>query len=159
MTSDSRGNADIFSRLGVARVINASGVYTDLGGSIIAPDVWEAMRESNSWYVSMPELLDATGVTLARLVGAEAARVVPGASAAIALGVAACATGMDPAKWQQLPDMTGMPNEVVIQRRQRYKYDRCATLAGARLVEAGDEEGTTGPQIAGLLGPRPWSPG
>ena len=43
--------------------------------------------------------------------------------------------GDDDAKIQQLPDTTGMKNEILIQKRQRYWYDRCLQLAGAKLVE------------------------
>ena len=38
----------------------------------------------------MDELLDAAGARIAALCGAEAARVVPGASAGIALAIGAC---------------------------------------------------------------------
>lgn len=147
-------SSSIVHRLGARPVINACGVYTDLGGSVLSPTVWAAMEESNRCYVSMVELLEGSGRLLAELMGAEAARVTTGASAAIALGTAACITGMDGFKWEQLPDTTGMKNEVVMQRHHRYKYDRCARLAGARLVEAGDDRGTTLEALAATLGPR-----
>jgi L-seryl-tRNA(Ser) seleniumtransferase len=102
----------------------------------------------------MVDLLEKSGRVLAGLVGAEAARVTPGASAAIALGAAACMTGMDGTKWERLPDTTGMKNEVVMQRRHRYKYDRCSRMTGARIVEAGDEIGTTLQQLQAAIGPQ-----
>lgn len=145
---------NIFDRLGARPVINACGIYTDLGGSVLSPTVWAAMEESNRCYVSMVELLERSGHILADLMGAEAARVTTGASAAIALGVAACMTGIEGIKWEQLPDTTGMKNEVVMQRHHRYKYDRCARLPGARLVEAGDDRGTTLEALSTALGPR-----
>lgn len=142
----------VFGRFGLRPVINACGVYTDLGGSVLSPTVWAAMSEVNRSFVSMTELLDRTGAILAAHVGAEAARVTPGASAAIALGTAACMTGMDGKKWEQLPDVTGLKGEFLIQARHRYKYDRCARLAGARLVEVGDSRGTTAAQIEAAIG-------
>ena len=45
--------------------------------------------------------------------------------------------GDDPNKIAQLPNTSGMPNEFVIQRRQRYSYDRCLELAGGVIVPAG----------------------
>ena len=60
------------------------------------------MADVNRSFVSMMDLLDRTGAILAEKVGAEVARVTPGASAAIAMGTAACLTGMDGAKWEQL---------------------------------------------------------
>ena len=145
----------IFGRLGIRPVINACGVYTDLGGSILSPTVWAAMEEVNRSFLSMTDLLDATGRHIAELIGAESARVTPGASSAIAMGTAACMTGMDGAAWERLPDTTGLEkDEVVIQHAHRYKYDRCARMAGARLVEAGDADGTSAEQLGAALGPR-----
>ena len=145
----------VFEHLGICPVINACGVYTDLGGSILSPAVWGAMEEVNRSFVRMTDLLDTTGRRLAQLVGAESARVTPGASSAIALATAACMTGMDGKSWEQLPDTTGLSkDEVVILHAHRYKYDRCARLAGARLVEAGDADGTSPQQLEAVLGPR-----
>ena len=129
--------ASIFAHLGVTPVINACGIYTDLGGSRLSPRVWAAMEEMNRSFVRMPELLDRSGERIAALLGAEAARVTPGAAAAIMLGTAACMAGTDGTKSQRLPDTTGMPNEVLIQRRHRYKYDRQVPMTGARLIEVG----------------------
>jgi L-seryl-tRNA(Ser) seleniumtransferase len=140
--------------LGVRPVVNACGIYTDLGGSRLSPTVWKAMAEVNGRYIDMVELLDRSGVVIADLLGVEAARVTPGASAAIALGVAACMTGGDPARMAQLPDAGDMPNEVILQRGHRYKYARCALLPGARLVEVGAPDRTRPEEIAAAIGPR-----
>ena len=128
MTGPPMPQPSIFHRLGVKPVINACGIYTDLGGSILSPQVWAAMTEVNASFVSLPDLLDRTGELIARLVGAQAARVTPGAAAAIALGVGACMTGGDGEKMERLPDTSGMSGEVVLQRNQRlrWKYTRCA---------------------------------
>ncbi len=143
----------IFERLGTKPVINACGIYTDLGGSVLSPGVWGAMEQANRSFVRMVELLEKSGQILADLMGAEAARVTPGASAAIALGTAACMTGMDGPSWERLPDATGVKNEVIMQRGHRYKYARCARLTGAKIVEAGDADGTTPEQLAAAVGP------
>src|SRR5690242_9071935 len=37
----------VYDALGVRRVINASGIYTDLGGSCLSPAVWAAAAEAN----------------------------------------------------------------------------------------------------------------
>src|SRR6185369_12378958 len=121
----------IFAKLGVKPVINACGIYTDLGGSRLSPTVWAAMEEMNRHFVRMPDLLDQSGRIIAELLGAESARVTPGAAAAIALGTCACMTGMDSAAWERLPDTTGVKNEVLIQRGHRYKYDRQVSMTGA----------------------------
>ena len=140
------------AELGARRVVNARGIYTDLGGSILAPRVWAAMEESNRYFADLPELLERTGDAIARLLGAEAARVTPGAAAAITLGTAACLAGKDPVAIGRLPEAAGLlEDRVVMQARHRYKYDRCVRTAGARLVEAGDGNGTTLDQLDATL--------
>lgn len=151
-----RRSADhsLFARLGVRPVINACGIYTDLGGSRLSPSVWAAASAMNGDFVRMTELLDKTGEHIARLVGAPAARVTPGAAAAIMLGTAAAMAGTDGDNSQRLPDTTGMPNEVLIQAGHRYKYDRQVSMTGARLMELGSQNGTRPDQIEAAIGSR-----
>jgi seryl-tRNA(Sec) selenium transferase len=54
------------------------------------------------------------------------------------LTTAACMAGTDPDKIAQLPDTTGMKNEIVIQTLHRIPYDQALRLAGATLIEIGD---------------------
>src|SRR3954465_1997695 len=119
-----------YGALGVRRVINACGIYTDLGGSCLSPEGWAAGAEGNRRGAPVPELLDAAGARIAELVGAEAARVVPGASAGIALAVGACIARGDGAVGEALPATDAV---VLMQRAHAYKYARCARLAGARV--------------------------
>ncbi len=144
--------SSLFHRLGTKPVINACGFYTDLGGSRLSPGVWAAMAEANQSFVRLTDLLDTSGQHIARLLGAEAARVTPGAAAAIMLGTAACLAGSDGTKSQQLPDTTGMKSEVLIQAGHRYKYDRQVGMTGARLVEVGSANGTRADQFEQALG-------
>ena len=141
----------IFARFGLRPVINACGVYTDLGGSRLTPTVLAGMAEMNGQFVSMPELLDATGARIAELLQAPAARVTPGAAAAIMLATAAAMAGGDGVGGERLPDSTGMRNEVLIQAGHRYKYDRQVLMAGARLVEVGSPNGTRPDQMAAAI--------
>jgi L-seryl-tRNA(Ser) seleniumtransferase len=139
--------------IGVHPVINACGIYTDFGGSRMSPGVWEAMTSLNRHFVRLPELLDRTGDRIATLLGAEAARITPGAAAAIMLGTAACMAGTDGANSALLPDTGDMKNEVLMQAGHRYKYDRQVSMTGARLIEVGDEEGTQAEQLADAINP------
>jgi L-seryl-tRNA(Ser) seleniumtransferase len=145
--------ASVFSQFGVRPVINACGIYTDLGGSILSPSVWAAVEQVNGSFVDMVELLDRSGGRIAELIGVEAARVTPGASAAVALGVGACLTRGDRDRFELLPEAETIPHEVLLQRNHRYKYARCAELAGARLVHVGGEAGTRLDEVAGAIGP------
>src|ERR1044072_9490801 len=40
---------------GVRRVVNACGIYTDLGGSVLSPEVWSAAARANVTWASMDE--------------------------------------------------------------------------------------------------------
>ena len=131
-----------------------AGFIRTLGAAVFSPRVWQAMQEINQSFVRMVDLLDRSGEMLASLLGAEAARVVPGASAAITLGTAACIAERDGHAWEQLPDTSGLRNEVVIQKAHRYKYDRMVRIAGGRLVEVGSENGATLPELQGAFGPQ-----
>jgi D-glucosaminate-6-phosphate ammonia-lyase len=141
----------IFARFGLRPAINACGVYTDLGGSRLTQSVLAGIAEMNSQFVSMPELLDATGQRIAELLDAPAARVTPGAAAAIMLATAAAMAEGDGAKGERLPDSSGMKNEVLIQAGHRYKYDRQVLMAGARLIEVGSQNGTRPDQMVAAI--------
>ncbi|MCY4583520.1 MAG: hypothetical protein OXE50_12115 [Chloroflexi bacterium] len=145
-------NIGVYEKLGVRRVINAWGVSTELGGWSQTENVTRAMEEANLGTVEMRELLQKSGDFIADLLGVEAAFVTSGAAAAQALSVAASMAGSDPDRIAQLPDTAGMKNEVVIQKRNRYMFDRCYTLTGARLVEAGNADGTTEEELDAAIG-------
>ena len=145
----------VFEELGVRPVINCCGIYTDLGGSVLSPSVWAAVAELNNWYVRMTDLLDSTGAMIASLTGAEAARVTPGASAAIALSVAATMTGETGERWEQLPSTHGLKHEVVISAAhlRNYKYAVCARMPGAQLIAAGPTERYDEQAMLAAVGP------
>jgi L-seryl-tRNA(Ser) seleniumtransferase len=105
----------------------------------------------NGHFVRMTELLDKTGARIAERLGVEAARVTPGAAAAIFLGTAACLAGCDGEKSQQLPDTTGMKRIVLIQAGHRYKYDRQVAMTGASLIEVGSKNGTRLDQLEAAI--------
>ena len=132
---NSRAIESVYGLLGVRPVINAAGIYTDLGGSVLSPTVRDAVHEVNGAFASMTELLDRSGERIAELLGVEAARVVPGASAGIALSVGACMTRADGRLMEQLPTTAGMRSLVLMQPGHHYKYDRCARMTGAHIVE------------------------
>lgn len=126
-----------YERLGVKTVINGVGNGTAIGGSIMRPEVVEAMAEASRSYVRLPELLEKAGQRVAELAGVEAAYITAGAAAGVTLSVAACMTGKDNAKVHRLPNTEGMKDEVIIQVMQRNYYELMIRLAGAKLVEIG----------------------
>ena len=133
----------IYKELGATPVINAIGSLTMLGGSTPAPEVKEAMDRADGPYIPLMHLQEKAGEAIAKMVNVPAAYITSGAGSALTLATAAVMAGDDDDKIQQLPDTTGMKNEILIQTRQRYWYDRCLQLAGAKLVELGNAEGTT----------------
>ena len=143
---------DVYADLGIRPIINCQGQRTALGGSLLSADVSHAMEEANRSYAIMSEVMDAGGDYVARLMGVEAAYVTSGCAAALALSAAACMAGNDPEKRGRLPDTTGMKSEIVIEKRQRYGYDRSFTTAGATLVEAGDDDSCSAEQLEAALG-------
>lgn len=143
--------ADIYRRLGLRPVINARGTHTRLGGSIMSPEVVDAMKEASGSYIVLEELQEKASEVIARATGAEAGMVTGGAAAGLILGTAACIAGTDPAKIEQLPDTTGMKSQVVMHRAHRNGYDHSVRAAGAKIVEAGYGHGTIPYQLEAAI--------
>ncbi|MEC9292953.1 MAG: aminotransferase class V-fold PLP-dependent enzyme [Chloroflexota bacterium] len=131
---------EVYKKLGVEPIINAQSWVTALGGSIMRPEVLAAMDEAANAFVDIKKLNRAAGEVVALACGAEQGLVTAGCSAAQVLMVAACMTGQSESNVEQLPDTTGMKNEVVLFKGQRNRYDKAFVTAGAKLVVYGSEE-------------------
>src|ERR1700733_6908964 len=66
----SSADAPIFSRLGIRPVINGVGVVTYLGGSLMPPEVVDAMEQASRHFVPLSELQQKVGARIAELPGA-----------------------------------------------------------------------------------------
>jgi len=141
----------IYKELGLEPIINATGSVTALGGSIVAEEVQEVMNLANDVYIPMTQLEKKVGDQIANILNVPAAYITSGAGSALTLAAAAFMAGKDDDKIQQLPNTDGMPNKILIQKRQRYWYDRCMELSGGKLVEIGDENGTTANQLSDAI--------
>ncbi|MCY3714228.1 MAG: aminotransferase class V-fold PLP-dependent enzyme [Gemmatimonadetes bacterium] len=128
---------NIYERIGVRPIINASGPSTRLSGGILDPEVADAMHEASQYCVDIAELQARASEVIAEITGAEAGYVTSGAAAGLLLGTAACVTGPDPGRMNRLPDTEGMKNEVIISRSQRNFYDHAIRSVGVKLVEVG----------------------
>ena len=146
----------IYEQFGVTPGINARGNQTLLGGSTPPPEVQAAMDEAtSSGYVVFEDMLRKTGEFIAETLGTEQAFVTSGAAAAIALGTAAVLAGDDRSKMGSIPDTSGFDrNELVFQKGHEYGYKRCFTLAGAKLVDVGREDGCTVAEMESGIGPK-----
>jgi len=132
---------DVIRELGVRPCINAAGTYTALTGSLMPPQVVEAIQVASRQYVRLNELQDAVGKRIAELLKCEAAMVSAGCASALSLATAACVAGSDPDRIRRIPETTGMKNEVLVQRTHRVGYDHAIRNAGVKLIEiqTGDE--------------------
>lgn len=129
---------DIYKKLGVKQAISASGPTTLYGGSKLRTEVMEAMNTAATMMVNMDELNKKAGEVIAEHTGAEAGMVCSGSAGGLILQAAAVIAGNDPARMYQLPDTTGMKNEIIIHNIHRFPYDQCYRAAGAKLVGVGD---------------------
>lgn len=149
-----RVSRDFFRELGVRPFINAAGTYTAMTASLMPPEVVEAIAYASRHYVMLDELHDKVGERIASLLRCEAAMVTSGAASALTLGTAAVLTGTDRQKIIDLPDLTHMKSEVIIQKSHRFGYDHAVRNCGIRLVEVetGEEfERAVNPKTAMML--------
>src|ERR1700680_5115234 len=130
---------NVYTRLGVKTVINCRGTWTYLSGSLEFPEVTAAERQASEYFVNMFELQHGASRRLAELTGAEAGMVTSGAAGAMASDAAACMAGGDPKNVWQLPDTTGLKNEVIMMGG-RSAFDNAIRLTGAKLVLADTPE-------------------
>jgi uncharacterized pyridoxal phosphate-dependent enzyme len=124
---------NVYSRLGVKTVINCRGTWTYLSGSLEFPEVRQAQLEASEYFVNMLDLQRAVGRRLSELTGAESGIITSGSAGAMAAATAACMAGSDDKYIWQLPDTTGLKNEVVMVGG-RSAFDSAIRLTGAKLV-------------------------
>src|SRR5499427_10452161 len=148
----STGN--VYEELGVTTVINGEGTMTVLGGSLPRPEVEEVMALGGKHFCSIPDLEVAAGKRIAemlKLPEGYTALVTSGAAAAMQSGLAGILTGSNPKFIEQIPDLTGMKSEVIIQKSHRNAFDHQLRNTGAKLVVVESREDlkkAIGPQTA-----------
>lgn len=135
---------NIYEKFGVSPIINAAGTLTRLGGSVMLPEVRDAMSEAAIALVPIDQLQAVATQVIAEACGSEAGYVTSGAAAGLTLATAACMVGLDIVKMDRLPATDGVKNEVIICRPHRNSYDHAYRAAGATLVEVGMSDRSTG---------------
>ncbi len=131
-------SGDPYQELGVTAVINAEGTMTMLGGSLIRPEVETVMAQAARHFVSIPALEEAAGKRIAQMLKLPegySALVTSGAAGAIQSGLAGILTGDNESFIKQLPDLTGMKSEVIIQKTHRNPFDHQLRGTGVKLIE------------------------
>ena len=141
--------SDLYESIGVRPVINATGPITRYGGSIILPEVREAMVQASKRYVEIDELMEAVGKRLAEITGAEAAMVTSGCAAALTHATSACIAGGNPERIRRLPSQAGLKDEVVAPVTSRNGYDHAIRMLGVKMIEVANEK-----ELRDAIGPR-----
>ncbi len=132
--SGGKSSADVYSRIGVRPVINGVGTVTVLGGSIMPPEVVQAMSDASRHFVPMPELQRKVGARISELLKVPAAMVTCGAASSIAVATAACMAGASPKPLAQLPGVERIRHEVIQQKSHRSGYEHQMRIQGAKIV-------------------------
>ncbi|MCC7282490.1 MAG: aminotransferase class V-fold PLP-dependent enzyme, partial [Acetobacteraceae bacterium] len=141
--------------LGLRPIINVSGTMTHLGASIAVPRAIELAGKIMPEFVEISDLHRLASRSIARLTGAEAGFVTASCAAGITLSVAACMTGADLARIEQLPDPAGMKHRVPIMAGHMISFgapvEQSVRLAGAAVVPFGQATGVKPYQLAAVL--------
>lgn len=145
---------DVYQRLGVKPFINTTATLTINGGSRTLPEVIAAIEQASHFHVNLDELMEKAGARLAELLKVEWGMVTSGAAAALTHATSACIAGADPEKMQQLPDLRGLKNQVIMPKESRNAYDHAVRTLGVEIVEvnsAAELESALGPRTAMIL--------
>ena len=126
---------DFFKELGLRTFINAAGTYTSMTGSLMSNEVTSAISYGATEYVNLDELHDKVGERIAELLHCEYATVSSGAFGAMTIGLAGVMCGMDEKKVAQLPDTTGLKDEVIVQKAHDIGYTHALINTGAKIVQ------------------------
>lgn len=144
-------NPNVYQQFGVRPFINTTATLTINGGSRMLPEVIAAIEQASQFHVNLDELMEKAGEHLSRVLKVEWGLVTSGAAAALMHATAACIAGADPEKMQQLPDLRGLKNQVIMPRESRNVYDHATRSLGVEIIEvnsAAELESAIGPKTA-----------
>jgi len=142
-----------YKDLNIKPFINASGTITTLGGSIMPPEVIDAINVAASAFIDLNELHLKAGEKLAQMIGVPAAFISCGAASGVQLSAAACLTGTDSERIHKLPDTTDMRNEFIISMVDSHTYIHQGIEAvGGKLVRVGSRQSVSATDIIKGIG-------
>jgi L-seryl-tRNA(Ser) seleniumtransferase len=135
-SNSNKEGVDYYQKLGVIPFINAAGTYTTLSASTMPEEVQAAVALAALQPVNLNELQEAAGAYLAKRLRCGGALITSGASAGLTLGTAACVTLGNKAAIGNIPtELSGLKNEVIVQKAHRYDYDHAIRNCGVHFVE------------------------
>ncbi len=124
-----------YQQLGIRPVINAYATVTKYGGSMMPPEVLQAMNEAAGAFVDLAQLQRKVGERIADLTHNEAAYVTPGAAAGVMLAAVASILHHHPDQAMSFPQIAALKNEAIVQRAHRNGYDFGVQQIGMKFVE------------------------
>jgi len=138
-SGSANAHPDYYDKLGVTKIINAAGTYTELTSAVMPPPVRAAVAQAALHPVHLEELQQKAGAYIAEKLKAEGCCVSCGASSAITLATAASVMAANNCRPLDIPGLIGTPqfpkNEVVVQKIHRYEYDVAMQLCGIKIAE------------------------
>lgn len=129
---------NVYAELGLTTIINAHLTETVIGGSLIRPEALAIMEMAAKHFVVIMDLEAAVGKRISQMLKLPegyGAIVTSGAASAIQNGYAGILTGNNPKFITQIPDLTGMKSEVIVQRAHRSEWNHQIRTTGAKIVE------------------------
>lgn len=130
---------DYYDKLGVTKLINAAGTYTELTSAVMPASVRAAVAEAALHPVHLDDLEEKAGAYIAEKLKAEGCCISCGASSAITLATAGSVMAANNCQPLDIPIRIGTPqfpkNEVVVQKIHRYEYDVAMQLCGIKLID------------------------
>ncbi len=127
-------NRNLFKELGLRTFINCAGPITSMTGCLMPDEVLDTIKASGSQYVDLDNLQDKVGERIAELLDCEYATVSSGCFGAMTIATAGVISGLNQKIVDQLPDTTGLKDEVILQESHMGGYSRAMTNVGAKLV-------------------------
>jgi L-seryl-tRNA(Ser) seleniumtransferase len=103
-------------------------------GCLMPQEVLNTIKSTGQQYVDLGTLQDKVGERIAELLNCEAAVVSSGCFGAMSIGIAGVISGMDHKIVEQLPDTSGLKNEVILQESHMGGYTRAITNVGAKII-------------------------
>lgn len=138
-SSSARKHPDYYDKLGVTKLINAAGTYTELTGAVMPPPVRAAVAQAALHPVHLEELQQKAGAYIAEKLKAEGCCISCGASSAITIATAASVMAANSCQPLDIPSLIGTPqfpkNEIVVQKIHRYEYDVAMQICGTKIVD------------------------
>lgn len=113
---------NIYEQIGLQRVVNASGRMSILGVSTIDDQIALAMKNGGQSYVVIDDLIKKAGEIISFYTNGEDSCPVNSASAGISMSVAAIISKGKKSIIEQLPDSSGLANEIILQKGHCINY-------------------------------------